>query len=95
MTNPESLGLEQELRVRFDTHELHEFWPCELSLLDERLVDPTRLHGSRQVTDAYLLALAVTRGGRFVTFDGSAPLSAVHGAGGEHLVVLGAEPTAL
>jgi hypothetical protein len=34
----------------------HEFWPCALSLFDEQLVDPTRIHGPRQVTNAYLLA---------------------------------------
>lgn len=67
----------------------HEFWPCELSLLDERRVDPTRLHGPRQVTDAYLLALAVSQSGRFVTFDGSVPLAAVPEARPEHLVVVG------
>lgn len=70
--------------------EHHRFWPCELSLLDERRIDPTRIHGPRQVTDAYLLALAVSKGGRFVTFDDSVPPSAVPGAGSEHLVVVGA-----
>ncbi len=66
----------------------HEFWPCALSLLDARVVDRTRLHGPRQVTDAYLLALAVGNDGRFVTFDRSLGLSAVHGAASHHLVVL-------
>ena len=66
----------------------HEFWPCEVSLLDERVVDRTRVHGSRQVTDAYLLALAVCRGGRFVTFDRSVVMSAVPRATPEHLTVL-------
>jgi len=40
------------------------------------------------VTDAYLLALAVAKGGRLVTFDRSLPLSAAPGAGEEHLTVL-------
>ena len=66
----------------------HEFWPCDASLLDGRLVDATRLHSARQVTDVYLLALAVAKGGRFVTFDRSVPLSAVLGAQSHHLVVL-------
>jgi toxin-antitoxin system PIN domain toxin len=69
--------------------EHHEFWPCGLSLLDERLIDPNRLHGPRQVTDAYLLALAASNGGRFVTFDGYVPLAAVPGSGQENLVVVG------
>ena len=66
----------------------HEFWPCDASLLDGRLVDATRLHSARQVTDVYLLALAVAKGGRFVTFDRSIPLSAVFGAQRHQLVVL-------
>ena len=66
----------------------HAFWPCDLSLLDAQVVDRSRLHGSRQVTDAYLLALAVARDGRFVTFDRSLSLQTVHGATEDHLVVL-------
>jgi toxin-antitoxin system PIN domain toxin len=66
----------------------HEFWPCDLSLLDSALVDRSRLHGPRQVTDVYLLALATSKGGRFVTFDGSLPRDAVPGARASNLVVL-------
>jgi len=66
----------------------HEFWPCEISLLDPLVVDRRRLHGPRQVTDAYLLALAVHRASRFVTFDRSVVVSAVHGASAEALTVL-------
>jgi toxin-antitoxin system PIN domain toxin len=66
----------------------HEFWPDSLSILDETIVDQGRIHGPKQVTDIYLLALAVRRGGRFVTFDGAVPLSAVPGAEKEHLTVI-------
>ena len=66
----------------------HAFWPCDVSLLDPQVVDRSRLHGSRQVTDAYLLALAVAHDGRFVTFDRSLSLTTVHGATEEHLTVL-------
>jgi uncharacterized protein len=58
----------------------HEFWPCSVTLLDERLIERDHLLGPRQVTDIYLLALAVAQGGRFATFDQSVPLSAVRGA---------------
>jgi toxin-antitoxin system PIN domain toxin len=68
--------------------EHHRFWPCSVSLLDARRIDPTRIHGPRQVTDVYLLALAAEQGGRFVTFDRSIPLSAAPDAAPEHLVVL-------
>ena len=66
----------------------HEFWGCDVSLLDSSIVDRSRLHGPRQVTDAYLLALAARRDGRFVTFDRSVPLASVPGATGDHLTVL-------
>ncbi|MCD6679821.1 MAG: PIN domain-containing protein [Burkholderiaceae bacterium] len=66
----------------------HEFWLDDISLLDGRFLDPRQLLGPRQITDAYLLALAVRHGGRFVTFDRSVPLAAVPGARSEHLFVL-------
>jgi hypothetical protein len=66
----------------------HEFWPDDISLRDEKVFDMTRLHGPRQITDAYLLALATKHGGRFVTLDDAIPTSAVRGATKEHLLVL-------
>jgi toxin-antitoxin system PIN domain toxin len=66
----------------------HEFWADDVSVLDARIVDAGRIHGPRQLTDLYLLALAVRRGGRFVTFDASVPVSAVKGAEKRHLVAL-------
>ncbi|MCP4568407.1 MAG: VapC toxin family PIN domain ribonuclease [FCB group bacterium] len=68
--------------------EYHAFWPCDVSLLDPQIVDRTRIHGPRQVTDIYLLALAASKAGRFVTFDRSVPLEAVPKALVENLVVL-------
>jgi uncharacterized protein len=66
----------------------HEFWPDDISLLDARVADSGRIHGPRQITDVYLLALAVRHAGRFVTFDASISLDAVRGAGKKHLVAL-------
>lgn len=66
----------------------HAFWPCDVSVLDARIVDSARLHGPRQVTDAYLLALAAAHDGRFVTFDRSLSLASVHSATKDHLTVL-------
>lgn len=45
----------------------HQFWTDDLSLVDERRY-PT-LPASIDLTDIYLLALAVKNGGRFATFD--------------------------
>jgi len=67
---------------------LHEFWPDDISLLDAQVVDSTRIHGPRQITDLYLLALAVRHAGRFVTFDASISLDAVRGAEKKHLFTL-------
>ena len=67
---------------------VHEFWQDNISLLDKRVADPTRIHGPRQLTDIYLLALAVRHGGRFVSFDAKLSRDAVRRAEGKHLLVL-------
>lgn len=67
---------------------LHEFWPDQLSLLDEAVFDWQQLFHPRQLTDAYLLALAVRHDAVFVTFDHAVPLRAVHQAAETHLVRL-------
>lgn len=74
-------------------HASHEFWPDDRSLLDPDVLDRSALLGPRQVTDAYLLALAVHHDGRLVTFDRSVGVRAVVGAGPGHLHVLGARKT--
>lgn len=66
----------------------HAFWPDGPSLLDRGLVRWRSVLGSRQVTDVYLLALAVTNDGRFVTLDRAVPLAAVMGAEMRHLAVI-------
>ncbi|MEO7521103.1 MAG: TA system VapC family ribonuclease toxin [Gemmatimonas sp.] len=74
-------------RLRAATaHPAHEFWEDSQSLLDETIVDPTRVHGPKQLTDVYLLALAVRNDGRLVTFDAAISLNAVKGAKAQHLV---------
>ncbi len=66
----------------------HEYWPCSVSLLDDELIDYSRLHGHRQVTDAYLLALATANGGRFATLDQSIPIDAVRRASARNLTLI-------
>lgn len=68
--------------------DIHEFWPDQVSLLDSDVVDPTRIHGPRQLTDIYLLALAVQHRGRLVTFDAGIPLAAVSKATTQELLIL-------
>jgi len=86
--SPVSPAVAVELLSEATRQPQHERWPCDISLLDGNVVDASRLHGPRQVTDAYLLALAASRGGRFVTLDHAVPLSAVAAAGPENLVVV-------
>ncbi len=83
---PPAQAIERLSRATASEH--HAFWSCEVSLLDESIIDRSRIHGPRQVTDAYLLALAVNNGGRFVTFDQTVPRDAVASARAGHLVVL-------
>ena len=66
----------------------HAFWPDDLSLRDNDWIDPDRILGPNQITDAYLLALAVKNGGRLATFDQSITLSAVRCAEPRHLAVI-------
>lgn len=66
----------------------HQFWPDDVTLLDSSVVDHRYVLGPRQLTDIYLLALAVRHGGRLVTLDRGIPIAAVRGAGPEHLAVV-------
>ncbi|MFD3706345.1 TA system VapC family ribonuclease toxin [Nocardia sp. NPDC058658] len=68
--------------------EYHEFWPCSISLLDDTVIDRSRLHGHRQLADAYLLALATATDGRFVTFDTAISITSVRAADETNLLVL-------
>jgi len=66
----------------------HRFWADDISVLDPGIAHASRIHSPRQLTDIYLPALAVSKGGRFVTFDGQIPLNTVIGATADHRVVL-------
>ena len=67
----------------------HHFWADSVSLLDEELFRPSMIAGHQNITDAYLLGLAVRNHGRLATFDRSIPLKAVPGAGPSSLVLIG------
>ena len=66
----------------------HEFWTDELTMRDTGLFAIDRIHGGRQLTDLYLLALAIRHKGRLATFDQHIPLSAVKKATPRQLCVL-------
>jgi toxin-antitoxin system PIN domain toxin len=66
----------------------HDFWPDDVSIADAAVFDRSGILGPNQITDAYLLALAVKRGGRLVTLDQSISLRAARGAEPRHLAVI-------
>jgi toxin-antitoxin system PIN domain toxin len=86
--NPLKVGAIMERLAEAIATPRHQFWADDISLLDSSVADRTRIHGPRQVTDLYLLALAVRQGGCFVSFDASIPRTAVKGAEKRHLVTL-------
>jgi uncharacterized protein len=69
-------------------HPAHTFWPASISLLEPDRLAWDRLLSGRQMTDAYLLALAIEQSGYLVTLEQGVPLAAVRGAQSQHLVVL-------
>jgi predicted nucleic acid-binding protein len=62
----------------------HEFWSDDVTLR-QAPIDWSRVMGHNQVTDVYLLALAVSRGGCLTSFDHRIALSTVTTATQSHL----------
>jgi predicted nucleic acid-binding protein len=58
-----------EVLERTIAHPAHTFWAEDLQLTNSQYIHRNRLQGYRQVTDAYLLAVAIQRDGQIVTFD--------------------------
>ena len=54
--------------ARMTTHEQHVFWADDLPVASPYF-PAAALQGHQQITDAYLLALCASRGGRLATFD--------------------------
>jgi hypothetical protein len=69
----------------------HHFWEDSAAITNADVFAPQWLAGHAKITDAYLLALAVGRGGQLATFDRSIPVRAVRGAGPAHIALLGAK----
>lgn len=66
----------------------HEFWPDDVSLLSAQHFNHDTIHSHKQLTDIYLLGLAVAHKGCLVTFDRHIALSHVVGASKRNLIVL-------
>jgi toxin-antitoxin system PIN domain toxin len=68
---------------------LHEFWADDVNPATTAAIDWAYTVRPVQLTDVYLLALAVAHDARFVTQDQGIALACVPQARGEQLVVLG------
>ena len=62
----------------------HEFWPDDITLR-QAPIDWSRVMGHNQLTDVYLLALAVAHGGCLTSFDHRIALSTITTATAAHL----------
>lgn len=69
----ESPAQAAEVLAHLCAHARHRFWPDDLNYT---VIDWHRTYGHRQVTDAYLAALARARRGHLATFDKG--LAALH-----------------
>ena len=58
----------------------HVFWRDTISIIDPTLFDLSKLHGHRQIADAYLAGLAFRNGGKLATFDANIPVAAIIGS---------------
>lgn len=81
-----------QLLRRFCSDRSHQFWPDALSLADATVFEPAEISGPQQITDVYLLALAVKKSAALATIDRSIPLGAVRGASMANLLVISAAP---
>ena len=66
----------------------HAFWPDQVSMRTPGMVNWPRVLGHNQITDVYLLALAVANQGCLATLDHRVSLSTVHGASSKNLLLM-------
>ena len=71
------------------SHPQHHFWPDAISLLDPQRVYTSKLQNHSQITDSYLLALAVHHGGQLATLDARLSPAAVPGGDTALSLILG------
>ena len=90
LSYPRSTGsVMEQARVLRELRDLpgHQFWPNDISLLEEDIWLQMDHAKSADLTDLYLLALAVKCGGKFVTLDRSIPAHRIRGGKGAlHLI---------
>ena len=87
-SSPQPLAALIAMLQRSTSAPVHEIWFDDISILDAARFQHTHMHGHHQLTDLYLLGLALKNSGRLVSFDKRIPLSAVHGATSANMITL-------
>ena len=87
-SNPLPLAALSSMLQRSTDTKFHQLWSDDISILDAKRFQHRNIHSARQLTDLYLLGLAVKHKGVLASFDQRIPLSAVIGAKPSHLVLL-------
>jgi toxin-antitoxin system PIN domain toxin len=64
-----SLLESKQLLWTFLNQPSHTFWPTTISLFDAMAPFEKRMQGAKQITDAYLLGITISHGGKFATVD--------------------------
>ena len=85
---PQPMAVLLAMLQRSTNASAHALWSDDISLLDTSRFTHAHMHSHGQLTDLYLLGLAVQNKGRFVSFDRRIPLTPVAGARPEHFVTL-------
>lgn len=85
--SPGSPGVVSGILQALVRHPQHQFWDSNPSLLTQTHVEPLALLEPAQITDTYLLALAVHHGGKLATLDHRLSTDAVTG-GAEALALI-------
>ncbi len=90
--SPGSPAIVAEMVRTLNTLSGHHFWPDDISLAGNAGIDTSKIQTAAQVTDSYLLALALAHRGRLATFDRKLSVAAVKG-GKAALHLLSSGPT--
>jgi uncharacterized protein len=96
LSNPSYPGMPRTMadgvaRLRdFCSQRDHVFWPDSASIRERGRFKWNHVQGHRQLTDFYLLALAVMNKGRLATFDSTISLRAIEDAREQNLELIAA-----
>ena len=85
---PRPVGMVTQQISKMCSSANHHFWSDNISICDSEQITHKHLLGHNQITDVYLLALAVHHQARFLTLDAGIPIQAVKAANKNDLIRL-------